>query len=138
MPATVLVDDTVVTLTANAEDDALWLDAAELAGSLGWELTPAGFCRGPECVPVPPGREAEFVRADGRVNLAALARHRGQPVVHDEDRAVWALGRSGEARRATRASLEAPDFALPDLDGRIHRLSEARGTKVLLASWASW
>ena len=32
----------------------------------------------------------------------------------------------------------APDFALPDLDGRVHRLSDFRGRKVFLATWASW
>jgi peroxiredoxin len=32
----------------------------------------------------------------------------------------------------------APAFALPDLDGRRHRLSDHRGNKVLLVTWASW
>ena len=32
----------------------------------------------------------------------------------------------------------APDFALPDLAGELHTLSEHRGKKVLLATWASW
>ena len=35
-------------------------------------------------------------------------------------------------------SLDAPDFSLPDLDGKMHSLSEHRGKKVLLVSWASW
>ena len=33
---------------------------------------------------------------------------------------------------------EAPDFALPDLDGRWRRLSERRGRPVLLTFFASW
>lgn len=41
-------------------------------------------------------------------------------------------------RRAALASLQAPDFELPDLDGKMHRLSDYRGKKVLLAAWASW
>jgi len=32
----------------------------------------------------------------------------------------------------------APDFALPDPSGRVHRLSDHRGKKVLLVTWASW
>ena len=32
----------------------------------------------------------------------------------------------------------APDFALPDLSGRVHRLSDYRGQKVFLTTWASW
>jgi peroxiredoxin len=35
-------------------------------------------------------------------------------------------------------SLQAPDFTLPDLEGKWHALSEYRGRKVLLVSWASW
>ncbi len=32
----------------------------------------------------------------------------------------------------------APDFALPDLDGRTVRLSDYAGTAVALFVWASW
>jgi peroxiredoxin len=32
----------------------------------------------------------------------------------------------------------APDFTLPDLDGRMHSLSDYRGKKVFLLAWASW
>ena len=32
----------------------------------------------------------------------------------------------------------APDFTLPDSTGRMHRLSDHRGKKVLLVTWASW
>ena len=35
-------------------------------------------------------------------------------------------------------SLEAPDFELPDIDGRRHKLSDYRGQRVLLLGWASW
>ena len=33
---------------------------------------------------------------------------------------------------------EAPDFALPDLNGTVHHLSDYRGEKVYLFFWASW
>ncbi|MBI3853814.1 MAG: redoxin domain-containing protein [Verrucomicrobia bacterium] len=32
----------------------------------------------------------------------------------------------------------APDFTLPDLKGKAHSLSDFRGKKVLLITWASW
>src|SRR5437867_12374014 len=137
MATTVLFEDAVASVAAEAQDEDLWLAPTDLQ-RLGWALEPEGLCRGPLCVPIPPARRAEFVRADGAVNLAALARHRGQAVVHDAERGVWVCGPAGEVRDAARRSLAAPDFTLPDLDGRLHSLSEHRGRKVLLNSWASW
>ncbi len=33
---------------------------------------------------------------------------------------------------------QAPDFALPDMDGRVHRLSDYRGRPVIVNFWATW
>jgi len=47
---------------------------------------------------------------------------------------------AGCARRRAQCSLEgleAPDFTLPDVDGKPRTLSELRGKKVFLATWAS-
>jgi hypothetical protein len=116
---------------------ALWCTAREAEEATGWVAKPEGLCRGPVCVPLPAGRERELVDS-GRIDLAALWRHLGQPVVHSERGHVWVLGRSARERTAALASLEAPDFALPDPTGRVHRLSDYRGRKVLLVTWASW
>ena len=32
----------------------------------------------------------------------------------------------------------APDFALPNREGEVVRLSDFRGKKVLIITWASW
>jgi hypothetical protein len=117
--------------------EQLWLDAPEMAAISGWAKKPEGFCKGEICVPVPPSREAEFV-AGGRSNLAALAELMGQPIVKDDALRVWSIGESAAERKRALTSLDAPDFALPDASGATHRLSQYRGKKVLLASWASW
>ena len=65
-------------------------------------------------------------------------RHMGHPVVHDDAGTTWVLGTGSGQRAEALATLEAPDFALPDLEGRVHRLSDYRGRKVFLATWASW
>jgi hypothetical protein len=132
---TVIDEDTVVELTAAPAGEALWVDRAALVPS-GWEEKPAGLCRGPLCIPIPADRRAEVVRGDA-VDLAALARLRGQVIVHDDDRSTWVFGVPGSAGFAG-DSVVAPDFALPDLAGRVHSLAEVRGRKVLVASWASW
>jgi hypothetical protein len=123
---------------AAADGDALWLDAPAIAQATGWAWKPEGLCRGDLCVPLPPRAAAsEFVR-DGRLNLAAMWRRSGQPVVHDAASRTWVLGTGALQRGAALATLDAPDFELPDLSGRVHRLSQYRGRKVFLATWASW
>lgn len=72
------------------------------------------------------------------IDLARLAAVLDRPLAVDlEERAAY-LGVSARDRRQALASLLAPDFALPDLDGRLHALSEHRGKKVLLVVFASW
>jgi AhpC/TSA family len=127
------------TAAATAEGGDLWVPADELAAATGWELRPEGACRGDVCVPIPRGREGAFVRErPGRFNLAALARLCAEPVVRDDARGVWSFGTAADARHAEMQSLQAPDFTLPDLDGRPHALSDYRGKKVFLVFWASW
>ena len=122
---------------AEVEGDALWLSAGEAEAATGWVAKMEGLCRGEVCVPLPAGREREFVRGS-RVNVAALWRHLGRPVAHSERGPVWVLGGSARDRAATLHSLGAPDFTLPDASGRPHSLSDYRGKKVFLVTWASW
>ena len=116
---------------------SLWLSPAALGEATGWELKPEGFCRDEICVPLPPGSEAEFKRGS-EIDAARLFRHAGQPIVASRDKAVWSLGTSAQIRSSALENLEAPDVALPDLDGRIHRLVDHRGKKIFLSTWASW
>ena len=89
-------------------------------------------CRGAQCIPIPPG--AIWTEGDS-FSLGAFAAHRGQGQARDEARDVWAFG---PAAAPPFAAAEAPDFELPDFEGRLHRLSDYRGKKVLLMTWASW
>jgi hypothetical protein len=138
MAATLLIHNRAVDAPdATAEGDDLWLPLRTLEERTGWTLKPEGACRGEICVPLPRGRESDFSRG-GRFSITALARHLDQPVVRDTDSGTWAIGESAAARQNALQSLEAPDFTLPDLDGRMHSLSDYRGKKVFLVSWASW
>jgi hypothetical protein len=125
---------------ARSDSANLWVPVAELR-KLGWELRPEGVCRGDLCVPIPRGRERDFVHEDGgvrRFNVSALAELRRQPMVRTGADDVFAIGEASSDRADLLRGGIAPDFALPDLSGRVHRLSQYRGRKVFLVSWASW
>lgn len=122
---------------AEPSTEALWCSGNDALEATGWAAKPEGLCKGPVCVPLPAGRERELVDG-GRINLAALWRQLDQPAVRSERGHIWVLSESGRERTAALASLEAPDFALPDPSGRMHRLSDYRGKKVFLVTWASW
>jgi len=111
------------------------LPPESLEASLGFRLEPEGLCRGSICIPAR-GR-AGLVSEQG-VDLAAFAELLGRPLALDAQERVAALAASAEERSECLARLEAPDFELPDLAGRRHRLSEHRGKKVLLIAYASW
>ena len=51
-------------------------------------------------------------------------------------RGLWSLGPESGGRAL--ASAQAPDLVLPSLSGEPFPLSRLRGTKVLIAAWASW
>jgi len=95
----------------------------------GWLLKPEGACRAGVCIPLPP--------LQATVDVGVLAERLGMGVVHDERHGLWALGPSTVSGRALE-SADAPDFTLPDFDGRPFRFGALRGRKVVLVAWASW
>jgi hypothetical protein len=108
---------------------------AALHSALGWELKPQGLCKDDICVPT--GGQPGLVSNDG-VDLAGFANAVRRPLAIDLDEHAACLGVSASDRSAQLASLTAPDFTLPDLNGTRHSLSDYRGKKVLLVAYASW
>ena len=141
-PVTVIYDEKPIEFARAAElGDALWIETADLARRTGWELKPQGLCRGELCYPVAAAARAGLQReSDGLkwTNLTAIAEVAGQPYASDREHRVWYFGTEAAARGNQLRSLVAPDFALPDLSGKVHRLSDHRGQKVFLLAWASW
>jgi hypothetical protein len=95
----------------------------------GWSIKPQGACKGEMCVALPP-------RNDALLDVQVIADRLGMPLVADGPTGLWSLGPEGGGQ--VLSSVEAPDLALPDLDGREFHLRSLRGSKVLLLAWASW
>jgi len=131
---------TDVSVSDRAAND-LWITASDLTRATRFVIKPQGICRDELCVPLPKNRKAEFLSRKGSTtwfNLTEFARLIKQPFVADQKNAIWYFGSPAAEQNHHLASLEAPNFALPDLNGKLHSLSDFRGKKVLLVTWASW
>jgi hypothetical protein len=131
---TLIDDGTVHEVDASVIDGRVVLSHDALA-AIGWELHPEGLCREGLCISVPADAVLE---TSGGVDLVALATLLDRPLALDLHERVAYLGVSAGERQRALKSLVAPDFTLPDLSGRPHRLSDHRGKKVLLVAYASW
>jgi hypothetical protein len=121
---------------AQWSDGDVWLPLSALPSATGWEARPEGLCAGDTCVPIPAGA----MWSDGETfNLSAFARHLGMAEAAEAAHPGEGIVAFVPADRPSGAgSVEAPDFTLPDLDGNLHSLSDHRGKKVVLLTWASF
>jgi peroxiredoxin len=110
------------------------VDPATFAAGTGWSIKPEGACKGEHCVPLPP----EARDGAGNIVVEVVADRLGMPVVADLERGLTAIGPESAVTGRMLTSAEAPDLTLPTFDGGTFRLSDLRGTKVLLVAWASW
>ena len=132
---TIIDGGTPVEVRATVEGGAVRLTPDAVRTALGWELKEQGLCRDSTCIPLPPSLAAG---ANEGIDIAVLARLLGRPLALDVDEGAACLGIGAQERARVLASLEAPDFTLPDLAGGEHSLHQQRGKKVLLVAWASW
>lgn len=125
---------------ASAES-SLWITTADLTRATGYEVKPQGVCHEEICFPIPKDRKARLLHTAGGTNwfnLIEFARMIHQPVAEDAAHQVWYFGNRMQTQNDFVDSLKAPDFTLPDAEGKMHSLSDFRGKKVLLITWASW
>ena len=139
----VVIYDGVATevLAAPEPSKDLWVTTKDLARATRFLIKPQGICRDELCFPLPKARRADFIARKGPVtwfNLSEFARLIKQPFAADEKNGVWYFGPRAAEQNGFLASLEAPNFTLPDMNGKLHSLADFRGKKVLLITWASW
>jgi hypothetical protein len=109
----------------------LWVRAADLPRINDFELKQQGACRADLCIPI-----ANELKSGPWFNLTGFARRIKQAYVADAG--AWSFGEIPVVRGDFYRSRMAPDFAVPDRQGRIVHLSDFRGRKVLVVTWASW
>lgn len=132
---TIIDDGRPADVPARVRGDQVHLSPQALERALGWTLKPEGLCRANVCVPL---RARASVETPEGVDLGGVAAALGRPLAMDVEARAAYLGVGAHERAQHLGSLEAPDFSLPDLEGRPHSLREQRGKKVLLVAYASW
>jgi hypothetical protein len=130
MDLTVLVPGSdAVVVDATLDDGAVIVRPEAVEAATGTTLSPEGLCVGDVCTPFPNSGEVDLVEAGRRL---------GQRTVLDPSAAVMALAVPKHVRGRAIDDLMAPNFTLPDLDGKDRSLEEFRGRKQLLVAFASW
>lgn len=113
--------------------DALWIRKIDLPRVNQFEVKPQGACRADVCIPIP-----KTMQRGAYFDLTAFARKIGQSVVVDRPSRVWSFGEIPLVTGQYLSSRAAPEFSVPDRKGQPVRLSQFRGRKVLVVTWASW
>jgi hypothetical protein len=129
---TVLYADHSIPLEkVRAEGTELWVRSKDLPGINEFEVKPQGACRGDICIPL-----SKSLKQGEWFHLTGFARQIHQSYVADAG--VWSFGEIPVVRGEFLNSRIAPDFAVPDRKGKLVHLSDFRGKKALIVTWASW
>ena len=134
-PFTLLDDGESHSLDATVVDDRLRLATKPTLEALGWTQKPEGLCQNDVCVPIT--NTPDLISERG-IDILMLAETLGRPLAVNQNEAVACMGPATQSHGSALQSGIAPDFTLPDLQGRQHSLSGFRGKKVLLIAYASW
>ena len=130
--ATVLFGENTVALDKVRTDAGnLWVQSKDLPRINEFEVKPQGACRADVCIPL-----SKSLKNGDWFNLTGFAQKIGEKVVADQN--VYSFGEIPVLRGGFYNSRIAPDFAVPDRQGKVIHLSDFRGKKVLVITWASW
>jgi hypothetical protein len=113
----------------------LGVNADDFARATGWTLKTEGLCKGDVCVPV---RDTEAMSNGAAIDVAEFVRVTERNMVVDSSRNVVAVGEQASSRAASMATLDAPNFTLPDINGKLVSLSDFANRKKLILAWSSW
>ena len=129
------IDGQVTSVELSEQSGKVSVSNLVLEQATGWSLKSEGLCRDQVCVPV---RNVQALIKDDQVDLSEFARLVQQNIVIDTQRKVVVFGEQAQIRGTEMATLEAPDFTLPDIHGRQVSFSDYNRRKRLLLAWSSW
>ena len=139
---TVLYLDRAIQVQETLPDPSdLWVSPSDLTRVNDFVLKPEGACLDELCIPINQEADSDVViRREGKTwfSLTAFAEHLGQEFLVDRETDTWSFGSIPVTRASFIQQAQAPEFTLPDREGNLVSLSDFRGRKVMILSWASW
>jgi peroxiredoxin len=141
--ATTVIHAGNVTTLSNTLPDAndLWVLTDDIPKVNGFVLKPEGMCRDDICIPLRQDEDSDLVLSrSGKkwFSLTQFARNLKQAFARDLETDTWSFGDIPLTRDRFLHAAMAPDFELKDRQGKSVKLSDFRGKKVMLVTWASW
>ena len=133
--ALILSDAGEVQVIASSNFGEFGVEAAAFGSLTGWVLKPAGLCKDDLCVPV---RNPQVLSDGENINIAEFARITNRNILIDSGRKIVALGDQATSRAQSMATLDAPNFTLPDINGKLVSFYDYNRRKRLLLAWSSW
>ena len=116
----------------------LWVPSAALPDLIGFKLKEQALYSGNTCINLSSKQDWCAEQAgETFFNLSGFARNTQQAFARSEDSRTWSFAAHPELPSPLQSG-RAPDFELLDRDGNEVRLSDFRGVKVLLLTWATW
>lgn len=140
-PATAIYGNREISIEKTLDDpNDLWVMPADLTRINGFVIKPEGACLDEVCIPIRENDTALSVKRDSQqwFNVSELARRINQGSAADTEKRVFAFDLVPSTLGGFLNSAVAPDFELKDRSGKTVHLSDFKGKKVLLVTWASW
>ena len=131
----VVVEREAVKAKGCVEDGRLLIAPSDLQPLIGWTLKPEGLCQEGSCVVL---RDRESIERDGLLDLESICAQLRLAYRFDAQALTAAVAVDPLARSGALEGLQAPDFTLPDLDGKAQSWSQWDGHKRLLVTFSSW
>lgn len=137
---TVIFNDQAAKIERSLVDgEHLWVAFQDVKSVNGFEAKPQGMCAGEVCIPIPDSNDWTRKHGDRQyLDVTRFAAKVDQAVAVDASGDVWSFGAVPALASELLPQGKAPDFALPDRSGKMVKLSDFRGKKVLVLTWASW
>lgn len=140
MKITVIANHNYTEIESLEKSSDLWIHENDLTKATGFELKPSGACY-PKldiCIPLFEKGLIHKTTTGSWLNMSKLSKALELTCIASDDKKAWSLGVIPQVRQLLLDTGKAPDFEIEDIYGNNICLSDFKGKKVLIVTWATW